>query len=229
MSARPLWWLPLVAGFLPAVAGLVAFELSSRLELIPRCNPFIDGCVSISRAARHDLPNHIFRALVLPAAALQALAWPLCTAWLRSLGARTDFALRVLPWLGVLAGIFLVLYGTFLGTEGQAYRWMRRFGIYLYFGFTGICMIIAAGHLRRLERMRTAGGVLVAVCALVLAICLADVLSPLYLADEGLRDRMGNAIEWNAALLFTVYFAAMAWLWRASGFGASLAVNPGSH
>jgi hypothetical protein len=225
VGRRALWWIPLVAGLLPAVGALAALLISIRLELIPACIPFVDGCVSISRAARHDLANHLFRAFALPAAALQAITWLLCVSWLRSLGAASGTALPLLAVLGVFAGMFLVLYGTFLGTEGQAYRWMRRYGIFFYFGFTGLCMIIAAGRLHRVARMRRAGALLVALCALVLAICLADVFSPLYLSDEAFRDRMGNAIEWNAALIFTLYFFALAWLWRATRFGASFAAE----
>ena len=56
---------PLAAALLPLVATLVAYGLSIRLGLVPACNPFIEGCVSISRAARHDLPNILFRALLL--------------------------------------------------------------------------------------------------------------------------------------------------------------------
>src|SRR5262245_58426311 len=123
-----LWPLPLVGGLLPAVAALAALWLSFRLDLIAPCMPLIDGCVSISRAARHDLPNHVFRAMVLPAAVLQALTWLLCSAWLKGREEKPGYSLRVLPWLGALAAVFLVLYGTFLGTDGQSYRWMRRYG-----------------------------------------------------------------------------------------------------
>ena len=82
-SASPLWALPLAAGLLPAVAALTALGLSIELGLVPACNPLLDGCVSISRVGRHDLPNYIFRALVLPAAVLQGLTWMLCAAWLK--------------------------------------------------------------------------------------------------------------------------------------------------
>lgn len=131
-----LWPLPFIAGLLPAIAAVAALWLSFSLELIPPCNPFLDGCVSISRAGRHDLPNHVFRALVLPAAALQGLTWLLCSTWLKGLGSGQRAMLVLLPWLGVVAGVFLVLYGTFLGTEGPAYRWLRRYGVIFYFGFT---------------------------------------------------------------------------------------------
>jgi Frag1/DRAM/Sfk1 family protein len=225
---RPLWAIPLAAGLLPAVAALVALHLSVRLELIPACNPFIEGCVSISRAARHDLSNHIFRALVLPAAALQGLTWMLCTGWLKGLGAGPDRPLRALPWLGLLAALFLVLYGTFLGTEGEAYRWMRRYGIVFYFGFTCICMVISAGHLSRLAGPGSISlpmrldRVLVGLCMVLLGLGLASAFSPLYTPDEPTRDRVGNALEWNGALIFTLFFLSLAWLWHTTGFSAKL-------
>jgi hypothetical protein len=225
---RPLWAIPLTAGLLPAVAALLALYFSVRLELIPACNPLIEGCVSISRAARHDLPNHIFRALVLPAAALQGLTWMLCAGWLKGLGARPDRPLRALPWLGLLAAVFLVLYGTFLGTEGEVYRWMRRYGVWFYFGFTCICMVISAGRLLRLTGSGSISlpvrfdRVLVGECAVLLGLGLASAFSPLYTPDGPIRDRVGNALEWNGALIFTLFFLSLAWLWRATGFGAKL-------
>ena len=234
--ARPtsaLWPLPLIGGLMPAVAALLALGLSIALDLVPPCNPFLDGCVSISRAARHDLPNHVFRALVLPAAVLQALTWLLCARWLGDLGAGTRGAIRVLPWLGVLAGLFLVLYGTFLGTEGQAYRWMRRYGVIFYFGFTYLSMLIASGALWRLAR---AGAIapparlerwLVALCAAALAIGLIQVFAPLLLGGEELKNRLENILEWYVALAFTLFFLGLAWLWRHTRFAARLTSGPG--
>jgi NADH:ubiquinone oxidoreductase subunit 6 (subunit J) len=223
-----LWPVPLAGGLLPAAAALLALWLSASLGLIPSCNPFLDGCVSISRAARHDLPNHLFRALVLPAAVLQGMTWLLCAAWLGSLGADMRRLLRALPWLGALACLFLILYGTFLGTDGQAYRWMRRFGIIFYFGFTFLCMLIASGALRRLAN---SGAVrlpvrldrwLAALCAVTLAIGLVQVFAPPLLGSEELKNRLENILEWYAALAFTLYFLALAWLWRRTGLAAGL-------
>jgi hypothetical protein len=215
-----LWPLPLLAGLVPAIAALAALGLSIALDIIPPCNPFYDGCVSISRAARHDLPNHVFRALVLPAAVLQALTWMLCATWLRQAGSSASATLRALPALGVPAGMFLVLYGTFLGTEGEAYRWMRRYGVIFYFGFTFLCMLITSGALWRLAR---AGSVtvpgrldrlLVALCAITLLVGLAQPFVPPLLDSPDLKNRLENILEWYAALFFTLFFVALAWLWR---------------
>ena len=229
--ANSLWPLPLVGGLLPAIAAMAALCLSIAFDLIPPCNPFLDGCVSISRAARHDLPNHLFRALVLPAAVLQALTWMLCAAWLKGLTADARGWLRVLPWLGVLAGAFLVLYGTFLGTEGQAYRWMRRYGVIFYFGFTYLCMLIASGALWRLSRSKTIAlparldRLLVALCVVTLVIGLVQVFVPPLLDGPDLKNRLENMLEWYAALAFTLFFLALAWAWRHARFTAHLTSN----
>ena len=222
-----LWPLPLLAGLVPAIAALAALWLSIALDLVPPCNPLFDGCVSISRAARHGLPNHVFRALVLPAAVLQALTWVLCARWLAQAGSDARTTLRVLPWLGVLVGVSLVVYGTFLGTEGIAYRWLRRYGVVVYFGFSYLNMLLVSGALWRVVR---AGGMkaparlerwLIALCAVTLAIALIAVFVPPLLDDEGIKDRLENILEWYVALALTLFFAALAWLWRRGRFSAS--------
>ena len=165
---------------------------------------------------------------MLPAAVLQALTWMLCAAWLKGLQADTRGWLRALPWLGVLAGAFLVLYGTFLGTEGQAYRWMRRYGVIFYFGFTYICMLIASGALWRLSRSGIAAlpaqldRWLMALCAVTLLIGLVQVFAPPLLGSADLKNRLENVLEWYAALAFTLFFLALAWAWRRARLSARL-------
>ena len=222
-SALPLWPLPLIAGLLPAIATLIALWLSIRLGLIPTCNPLVEGCVSVSRAARHDLPNYLFRAMVLPAAALQAVTWLLAARWLRDLdhsaGARS---LRALAPLGVIAGIALALYGAFLGTEGQVYRWLRQYGTVVYFGFTCLCMLIAGGGIDRLARSGTLAlapllrRALLVLFAMLVALGLGNALSGLWL-DGSAKDRIENITEWWGSLIFTFVFVALALIWKGSG------------
>lgn len=228
-SGIPLWALPLLAGLLPAVATLIALRLSIELGLIPSCNPLLDGCVSISRAARHDLPNYIFRALVLPAAVLQGMTWMLCASWLRGMEAETRRLVRFLPWLGVTAALTLIVYGTFLGTEGQGYRFMRRFGINFYFGFTFLCMAISSGALWGLvqARLMTLPArvhlLLPGLCAVTLLVGLMSAFVPHFLDNQDLQYRVGNLFEWYAGLFFMLFFFALAWLWRRTRFSMQLA------
>lgn len=222
----PLWWLPLAAGALPLLATAIAFQLSVQRGLVPDCNPFVDGCTSISRAARHELPNILFRALLLPAAALQAACWMLCPGWARTLGAAGGRLVRALPALGLAAAGFLVLYGSFLGTEGEGYRWMRRYGVVFYFGLTAIGMLVVADVLHRALRAtpgrRAIGRVLLALCAALPLLGLVHVLMPLALPGAMARDALQNVTEWWAGAIFTAFFFALAWAWRSSGFAATL-------
>ncbi|HEY5763653.1 MAG TPA: hypothetical protein VIS73_10650 [Rhodocyclaceae bacterium] len=221
-----LWGLPLLAGLLPLLATVIAFNLSVAQGYFATCNPFIDGCVSISRAAREGLGNILFRALLLPAATLQAIVWLLSGSWLRQLGAPHDRLLRVLPWIGVTAAVFLMLYGTFLGTEGEGYRLMRRYGINVYFGFTCIAMLIVAGALRTASRVRRElSHSALLVYALVAALPLLGIINTmrtLYLNSEAAQYAVGNITEWWGGLMFTVFFVVVAWLWWRTRFDAAL-------
>lgn len=226
-QATRLWWLPLVAGLLPAVATVAAFQVAVAQGQFASCNPFIDGCVSISRAARHDLPNHLFRALMLPAATLQAIVWLFTAPWLRRLGAGDDRLLRLLPAIGVIAAVFLVLYGAFLGTEGAGYRWLRRYGVVVYFGFTCIAMLIVAGATRRVTadagQLRRAAVALYALCAALPLLGVANATAPLFVADRSALDALENVTEWWGATVFTVYFVLLGALWRATRYSLTLA------
>lgn len=224
-AERGLWWLPLAAGALPFAGVAIAFPLAVAEGQFAGCNPLIEGCVSISRAARHGLPNILFRAFLLPAAVLQAAVWCLAPAWLRTL----DPAVRRLawvPWLGIAAALFLVLYGTFLGTEGAGYRWMRRYGVIFYFGFTAILMLGVGGAVRRAVRTGADLGVWPALLlASIIALPLAGVvnsLAPLVMTDAVALDRFENATEWWAGLAFSVFFALLALLWRRTGYSVRL-------
>jgi hypothetical protein len=228
-EGRPLWPLPLLAGLLPVAGTTIAYVLSVRTGLVPDCNPFLDGCLSISRAGRHGLPNILFRALLLPAAVLQSMCWLLCPGWLRTQGAIPDRWLRALPALGVAAGIFLVLYGTFLGTEGQGYRWMRQYGVFLYFGLTCIGMLVVSGQmqqrLRAGPRQRRVALALLVLCALLPLLGLVHVMLPLWWSDPAAKDAVENITEWWAGAIFTAFFVVLAWAWRSTRFGVHLRIG----
>jgi hypothetical protein len=225
-SATRLWWLPLLAGVLPFAATLLAFWIATSEGRFSACNPLIDGCVSISRTARYGLANYVFRALVLPAAVLQALVWLLSKPWLRSIGAPHTYWLRALPAFALGAAVFLILYGTFLGTEGAWYRWMRRFGVVFYFGFTCIAMLIVSDAVRRTATQtspyRFAAALLLVLCIALPLLGLINVTVALVLTDAAAVDRFENAAEWWGGLMFTTFFLVLAALWRKSGFTAHL-------
>ena len=221
------WPLPVMAGLLPLVAATLAYSLSIRLDIVEGCNPFFDGCTSISRAARHGLPNHLFRALVLPAAALQAICWLMCGSWLRSVGAAPSRLLRALSVLGLAAAVFLILYGTFLGVEGGAYRWMRRYGVVVYFGATCVSMLIVSDAVYRVAPTGSISRALVAFSVGLPLLGLANAFAPLFGLNEAEVAALQNTTEWWGGLLFTLFFFALAWLWRTSSFAIRFSATDG--
>jgi hypothetical protein len=219
-----LWPLPLVAGLLPLLATAIAATISMQQGLVPSCNPFWDGCTSISRAARYELANHVFRALMLPAAVLQGITWLLLARWLHERAATVQPqspplprlpGLRWLAVLGVTAGIALVTYGAFLGTEGPVYRLLRQYGTVVYFGFTCLCTIVAGGCIQRLITARRldiaahTGHALTALAALLVTLGVVNAAMAPLLGPEA-KLRLENVTEWWGALIFVAVFCILA-------------------
>lgn len=225
-SVLPLWPLALLAGALPLVATLVAWGLSTAQGLIPACFPFVDGCVSVSRSARHGLPNHLFRAVMLPAAALQGLCWLLAARWLGTLLPPYRLLAALAP-LGAVVSVALVLYGSFLGTEGAAYRWLRQYGTVVYFGGTCICLLITGGGVQRavaagrLVLARWVEHAMVALALTLVSLGLLNALVAAFFGDE-IKGRMENVTEWWGALIFVLGFFALALIWRRVGLAVHL-------
>ena len=117
---------------------------------------------------------------------------------------------------------FLILYGTFLGTEGTWYRWMRRYGVIFYFGFTCILMLIVSGAVHRAAaatgRFRISARVLLALCLALPLLGVLNSFAPLVIADPVAVDHFENATEWWGALVFTLFFGMIAQLWRRTGY-----------
>lgn len=203
----PLWPLPLLCVLLPVAAAHLGWWASTVHGLIPGCNPYLDGCVSISRASRHGLGNLLFRMLMLPAATLQGLCWIAAAAWAAGQGPRTRWP----AWLGCVAAIALVLYAAFLGSEGRAYELLRRYGIYFYFGCSYLALLAV---LRRLGPGCPARMPLMTVAWGCMAFGLASVAVRYAVQEAALRDRLENLLEWHTALWLTAGFAVLAWAWR---------------
>jgi|GEM_PF-730878 len=217
VPTRRLWVVPLAAGLLPIAAALGALALFVAFSAGPACNPLVDGCVSISRAARHGVANHFFRLLILPAAVGQGLTWALCGAWLAHAGGGRDRTLRLLPWIGGAATACLVLYVMLLGTHGEPYDWARVYGIPVYFFGTYVCMVITASRGVGLVR----SGPTATLCSMLLLLPalvatgagLVQIFVRPFLVEKIARNQLTNALEWNTGLMFSVFFFGLAWAW----------------
>lgn len=194
---NPSAWrrLALATGLWPIVAVHVAYLISAQAELVPWCFPYLDGCTSISRAARHGAANIWFKLSMLPYCLLLARYWQqaACLA--------PAPRLRAMRVLGLVGALFLAIYVMALGIEGEFYQWMRRYGITVYFSFTMLSQMLLASVLRG----RAPG--LVALCAVMLVLGLASLPLQYGAVD---RDVAVNALEWSYALLMMLGFLATA-------------------
>lgn len=205
-------WLAWTTGLLP-VAGVAACAyLSMRLGLIPSCNPLLDGCTSISATGRTFPADLLFRAFILPTAVFTGLFWFAAWYWLRRLGAAPGAALHFVPACGLLAAIFLVVYVSFLGTDGDVYRFMRRFGVFHYFAFTYLAQLLMVRAMYRLPAVPIPERRwMLLLCSGMLVIGMAAILLDLARWDT---TRIDNIIEWNGSLLLMAVFWLCAVAWR---------------
>ncbi|WP_411831895.1 hypothetical protein [Pseudoxanthomonas mexicana] len=219
-DTTPLWPLPLLIAALFLVGVHAAWLLSMRDGLIPACLPYVDGCVSISRAARHGWGNHLFKLVALPCAVLHLLAWWLARRWLAPEAGR---AVRLMLALGALSALALAVYATFLGSEGEVYRFLRRYGVVVYFGCGFVAQLLLMRQAVATARMGTRLHQAMALAAAVmLALGLVNVAAGLVGIDAGLQDRIENASEWLLGLMLVAWYVLLALAWRRDGFAMAL-------
>ena len=202
-----------LAALLPLVAGHGAYLISASHELVPWCLPHLEGCTSVSRAARTGEANLLFKALMLPYSALVPLFWWLTARWLRELlpAARTPV---VLFGLGLVAGLATALYTAALGVDGEFYQWMRRYGINLSFAFTVLSELLVTNAIARDARVPAAlRRAMVALCAVMVLLGLASIPLQYFV---GTRHPALNAIEWTYAVLMLVFYPLIGAAWRRS-------------
>lgn len=201
--------------FIPLLIVHSAWLWSSWLGAIDQCLPYWSGCVSISRAARSSDALFLFRAGMILNAALLIHFWLLVHQWLAIYQRRS----LALPILGITASLFLVLYANFLGSQGEFYQLLRRYGVTIYFAFTVLAQMLLIRQLLQLQL--NVGAHLVQIklwlCVWLLTLGIISVLCNALL-DGDAKDRWENIIEWHFALGMNSYFLLMELLWKKLGF-----------
>jgi hypothetical protein len=218
MTAVRLWPLPLLVALLPLLAAHLAYALSIGEGHVPACVPYLEGCTSISRAARHGLGNQLFRLLMLPCALLLALHWLATRAWLAQRSGDAQLA-RSLYLLAPFAGLALATYVAFLGSEGEVYRFLRRYGAQLYFAAVYLAQLVALRHWRRQQgRWDGSGGTWLCISILMLGLGLGYTAVANSVEDAELKDRMEDLLEWHIGLLMTAWYLLLARVWQRERF-----------
>lgn len=219
--------LPLVTGLTPIVAVFTSYWIAASSGNVPSCNPFIDGCTSVSATGRYPPASYLFKGAMLPQSIILSCYWLLNVAWLRALTVaagrepRNTVAVGV---FGVIGSLFLILYVTFLGSQELFYEFMRRYGVYMYFLLNVIAQIILASkvlpvarHLN-MRRLATLTGIQLLFAWLPFALGALNLVLKATLEDSGPAE---NRIEWIFALQMQFYFIITYFSWRETGFSAT--------
>jgi len=219
-----------LAGLLPIIAAHAAYVLNilvgTGLSSEYTCFPYLDGCVSISRAARSGPGLHLFRAIMLPSAALLLLGWEFVREWLLGLAVCSYRRAWIICGLGMVGAVFLVFYATWLGTEGEWYRWLRRYGVVFYFGGTALAQLLLLWVLWTPRQQLASGrltrpiAVLAALVSLQWMLGVFSAIKRLIFDDPDFIDRLENIIEWCYALPMATCFIVIAWMFSRTGFHA---------
>ena len=194
-----------LCALLPLVASHAAYLISATLEAVPWCVPHLEGCTSISRAARSTAPAIVlYKGLILPYSVLVALFWWRAAVWLREVRPERRKSIRALPLLGLVAALGTASYTFVLGVDGDFIQFVRRYAINVGFGFTVLAQLLLAAAIA--NEPRVPQGLRRAAVGLCLAMVLLGLASiPLQFLTSS-RDAMLNAIEWTYGVLMLCFF-----------------------
>ena len=208
--------IPLFTGLLPILAVHTTYLVSASEGYVAWCFPYIESCASISATGRYGSAFFIFKATVIPAAALQMVYWVLTYQWLKTLGDRL-LAAKTIMFVGIIAAIFLIVYTIALGAAGDEFRLQRRIGITVYFAFTFLAQLLLTWRVGLLRRQ--AQPVLVAICYFLLGTGLLTLVLNITFDNYAEYE---NAFEWVFALVIQVFFLVTWKTWQNTGFSVIL-------
>jgi hypothetical protein len=202
--------LPLIACLAPLIGINVAYWIGADNGVLPSCFPYLDGCTSISSTGRYPPGDRVFRAVMLPQAAILAMTWYFAALWLKSLKPGTKAGTAVLV-SGVTGALALILYVSYLASNDPFYEVMRRYGIYFYFVGTALAQLVLSLALDRSPIQRA----MVWVTVTPFALGLVNLIQKALLGSLNSNE---NRIEWIASLLMQAWFVLLWMSWRKSRF-----------
>lgn len=211
--------LAILITILPLLASNAVYLLSAIEGFVPWCIPYIDGCTTISKAARSGNSIFIYRASMITYSVLLIWFWIYAQQWLNLLyGYKTKTASAIL-WLGIIGALFLIVYIDFLGTTGEVNRFMRRHGILIFFTFTPLAQLLLLNqHYKILQSIPKSiiinPKALHAQLVVLLLMLIIGYFSVMQDISQNKTYESENIVEWNFSLLLDLYFLIMIFIWK---------------
>ena len=210
--------LALIITILPLFISNVVYLLSAYEGFVPWCIPYIEGCTTISQAARSGDAIFVFRATMMVYAVLLIWFWIYAKQWLDLLYGHATKRSHAMLWLGIIGAVFLMVYIDFLGTTGEVNRFMRRHGILMFFICTPLAQILMLREhynlLPSLSKGTLKPSVLRFQLVVVILILIVGAISGAMDVTHSKSYESENIVEWNFSLLMNIYFLGMVFIWR---------------
>ena len=208
--------LALIITLLPLLVANAVYLLSAYQGYVAWCNPYLDGCTTISQAARSGDSIYLFRATMIAYAVLLIWFWVYAAHWLKLLYGHTTKTARVILWLGVIGALSLIIYIDYLGTTGEVNRFMRRYGIMVFFTFTPLAqLLLLKQHFETLASKSSPKPAMLKPRVLrfqlivLLSMLVIGLISSTLEATHNKTYESENIVEWIFSLLLNLYFLGM--------------------
>ena len=208
---------------LPILISNAVYLLSAYEQHIHWCIPYIDGCTTISKAARSGNSIFLFRPTMIAYAMLLIGFWIIVQQWFHQLYGHTTKTTRCITWLGIIGAVFLIIYIDFLGTSGEVNRFMRRYGVMVFFTFTPLAQLLMLKQhydiLPSIQKNITSPDtikpwVLRYQLIILLLMLVIAIISIVLDATQIKTYESENIVEWNFSLLLNMYFLGMVFIWK---------------
>ena len=210
-------WLPPIAFGLVVAGTAATLWVSQRLELIPPCRVYVDGCSSISAVGRHPPASCVFRLTMIPAAVLLMLTWLLVGRWLSELGVACRPVCRVIGGVGGVLPLMAITYILLLGVDAPRLEALKELSIHLYFlvaliikTVTGALLLGQAGRNPLGPSHRLAHGLF----WLALALLLTGVTGIVLDQTQDDWSRIRNLMQWHGTTVYTFWYLLLWQAWR---------------
>lgn len=231
-----LYLIPHVMATLTFLAINACFVLAASNGHIPWCFPYIEGCVSISKASRNLPEIQIYRFAMIASAILMVSYWTLCGNWIKQLyrelvspgGQLTgNKRRRTFVTIGIISSICLAINALLIGNENEFLKELRQICVTTFFFGAILAQCIFALELKRLVvqnnlfQLNKMSNFKISLCIIqVLLAILAIVIAP-YLNQKPYFE---NIAEWNIVLLMVAFFVSTGICWKQTHF-QKLATN----
>lgn len=219
--------IPLIAALLPILGINIAYLIAAGYDHVPFCMVYLEGCTTISSTGRAAPESLWFRATIIPGAVTSMICWRMIGAWLECLEGKLYRGTVIIQSLGIIAGIFLVVYTVALGFIGPEYTLQRRLGVITFFGCTYLAEFLLARRLWYIA-INQAGVYPLRLAKQKLFLCiflLVVGLASIPISNYSGSDALENIVEWNFSIIVYAYFFLVYLGWKATGFKARLTVT----